>query len=55
MHKTGTGIVFAVVMIAIIVAMDLLLFRNHAAARLAANVAVVAVALGVYWVLFRRA
>ena len=55
MHKSGTGIVFAVVMIAVIVAMDLLFFRNHAVARLVANVAVVAVALGVYTLLFRRA
>jgi hypothetical protein len=54
MGKVTHGIFFAAVMIVTIVAVDLLFFRHHTAARLMANVGIVLLYLAFYWRFFKK-
>ena len=49
MHKAVTGVLFALVMMAIIITVDVLFLRNHFWARLAVNVAIVLVFVSLYF------
>lgn len=53
MEKTIVSVLFVVVMVAVIVGMDLLFFRDRFVARLIANIAVVLVFI-VGYILFRK-
>jgi len=48
MSKAAVGIIYALVMIAIIVSVDLLFLRDHPVIRLIVNVAIVAIAATIY-------
>lgn len=48
-HKAVTGVLFALVMMAIIITVDVLFLRNHFWARLAVNVAIVLVFVSLYF------
>jgi len=54
MGKVSHGIIFAAVMIITIVAVDILFFRHHTAARLMANVGIFLLSLAFYWRYFKR-
>ena len=54
MGRTAVGIVFAAVMVAVIVAVDILFFRNHFWERLAVNIGIVLVAVACYFRFVRR-
>jgi len=49
MRRTGLTIVWALVMIAVIVSVDVLFLRHHFWPRLAVNVGIVAVFVGLYF------
>ena len=55
MRRNMYAVIAAIVMIAIIVAVDLLFFRHHIWERLMVNVGIVLVFLAVYWVFGGRA
>jgi hypothetical protein len=54
MGKVTHGIIFAAVMIITIVAVDILFFRHHTAARLMANMGIVLSSLAFYWRFFKK-
>jgi hypothetical protein len=54
MGKAATGAVFAVAMVAVIVAVDILFLRHHPWPRLVVNIAIVAITAAIYLVVFRR-
>jgi len=54
MGRTAAGALFAVLMVVVIVAMDVLFFRHHFWERLAVNVGIVLVAVGVYFRFLHR-
>jgi hypothetical protein len=54
MGKTAQGLIFALVLIVTIVALDLSLFRHHTLARLLANVGVVLISLAIYLRFFKN-
>ncbi len=54
MERTAAGIVFAAAMAAVVIAVDVLLFRHHLWQRLAVNVAIVVVAVAIYFRFVRR-
>ena len=49
MKRSVTGALFVVVMIAVVVAVDVLIFRHHFWERLAANVGIVLLAVAIYF------
>jgi hypothetical protein len=49
MTRTTAGAVFAAVMVAVIVAVDVLIFRHHFWPRLAANIGIVLLAVAFYF------
>jgi preprotein translocase subunit SecE len=53
MPKTASVVLFVVLMLAVIVGADILLFRHHFWLRLIANVGIVAVFLVIYWVFLK--
>jgi len=54
MSKNLYAVLFVAVMIAVIVGVDLLFFRNHLWERLAANVGIVLVFVAFYWRFFKN-
>lgn len=54
MNRRIEGALFAIVLVATIVAVDLLFFRNHPWLRLAANVGAAAVFVGLYFAVTSR-
>ena len=54
MSKNLYAVIFVVVMIAVIVSMDLLFFKNHLWERLVANIGVVLVFVAFYWRFFKN-
>lgn len=54
MSKVVIGVVYAVVMIAVIVSVDLAFLRDQPVLRLAVNAAIAAVAAVLYMLVFRR-
>lgn len=54
MSKKLYVIIFVVVMVAVIVGVDLLFFRNHLWERLLANVGIVLVFVAFYWRFFKN-
>ena len=54
MSKNLYAVIFVVVMIAVIVGVDLLFFRNHLWERLLANVGIVLVFVAFYWRFFKN-
>jgi len=55
MGRTAAGIILGLVMVAVIVSVDLLFFRNQPWERLAVNVGIVLVCAGCYFRFFRHA
>jgi len=54
MSKTLSGVIYALVMIAVIVGVDVLFFRDDAWPRLIANIGIVLVFAAVYLRFFRK-
>jgi hypothetical protein len=54
MSKNAYMVIYFVLMVAAIVAADILFFRNHFLARLIANIAIVAVFAAVYFLFLRN-
>jgi len=54
MSKTISGIIFAAVMIAFIVTVDISLFRHHTVARLLVNIGIVLIGAAIYLRFFKR-
>lgn len=54
MGRAASGAVFAVIVIAVIVGVDVLLLRDHFRARLIVNVVLVLAAATIYLAFFRR-
>ena len=54
MSETAAGAVFATLIVATIVALDLAFFRHHAIERLAVNIGIVLVYGVLYWRYFKR-
>lgn len=48
------GVVYALVLVAVIVGLDVTFLRHHSATRLVVNVAVVLAFASLYWGFFRR-
>jgi len=48
------GVVYALVLVAVILGVDVTFLRHHSVARLVVNVAVVVVFASIYWAFFRR-
>jgi predicted cobalt transporter CbtA len=51
MHRVWWGVVYALVMVAVVVGVDLLFFRDHAWARLLVNIGIVLV-FGAFYLRF---
>ena len=54
MGRLATGLVYALVMVAVIVGVDVLLLRHHTWPRLAVNIAIVVVFAAIYLRFARR-
>jgi hypothetical protein len=54
MGRRLTGVLYAVVLVAVVVAVDVLFFRHHAWARLAANIGIVLLFAALYYRFLRR-
>ena len=54
MSKTVVGLIFAAIMAAIIVTVDISLFRHHATARLLVNMGIVSIGAATYLRFFKR-
>ncbi|HEV8461187.1 MAG TPA: hypothetical protein VGQ38_10805 [Gaiellaceae bacterium] len=54
MGRLATNVLYVAAMVVVIVGVDLLFFRNHTWARLAANVGIVLVAVGFYYRFLNR-
>jgi len=54
MGRTAAGILFAAIMVAVVVAVDILFFRSHFWERMAVNVGIVLVAVAFYFRFVRR-
>ncbi|MBI3173118.1 MAG: hypothetical protein HYZ25_05325 [Chloroflexi bacterium] len=54
MSKNLYAVIFVAVMVAVIVGVDLLFFRNHLWERLLANVGIVLVFVAFYWRFFKN-
>jgi hypothetical protein len=52
--RLATNVVYVVAMVVVIVGVDVLFFRNHTWARLAANVGIVLLAVAVYYRFLNR-
>jgi predicted cobalt transporter CbtA len=52
--KVATNVLYVVTMVVVIVGVDLLFFRNHTWARLAANVGIVLLAVAFYYRFLNR-
>jgi hypothetical protein len=54
MGRTAAGVLFAAVMVAVVVAVDVLFFRHHFLERLAVNVGIVLIAVAFYFRFLHR-
>jgi len=52
--RTAAGVLFAAIMVAVVVAVDVLFFRSHFWERLAVNAGIVLVAVAFYFRFVRR-
>ncbi len=55
MGRTAVNVLYALAMVAVVVGVDLLFYRDHAWERLAVNIGIVLVFLGCYYRFVRRA
>jgi hypothetical protein len=54
MSKTVAGLIFAAIMAAVIVTVDISLFRHHTTARLFVNIGIVLIGAAIYLRFFKR-
>jgi membrane protein implicated in regulation of membrane protease activity len=52
--RRAAGVLYVLAMVAVVVGVDILFFRNHFWARLLANVGIVLVFLAFYWRFLKR-
>jgi hypothetical protein len=53
-NARAVSLIFVLTMVAVVVVVDVFVFRHHFQARLIANVGIVLVFLALYWTFFRR-
>ena len=54
MGKTAAGLIFAAIMVAFIVTVDISLFRHHTVARLLVNIGIVLIGAAIYLRFLKR-